>query len=46
MKNLLKNIGIGILVFLILSTIFSYLWTGTEVNQKQQVSLNELVLKN
>jgi len=45
MKNLLKNIGIGILVFLILSTIFSYLWTGTEVNQKQQVSLNELVLK-
>jgi len=45
MKNLLKNIAIGILIFLILSTIFSYFWSGTEMNQKQAVSLNELALK-
>jgi len=45
MKNLLKNIAIGILIFLILSTIFSYFWTDTEMNQKQAVSLNELALK-
>jgi len=46
MKNLFKNIAIGILVFILLSSIFSYFWTeGGGMNTPQEVSLSELALK-
>jgi cell division protease FtsH len=46
MKNLFKNIAIGILVFILLSSIFSYFWTEEgRMNAPQKVSLSELALK-
>ncbi len=47
MKNLIKNILIGILVFILLSSIFSYFWTeeGGLNNTPQQISLSELALR-
>jgi cell division protease FtsH len=46
MKNLFKNIAIGILVFILLSSIFSYFWTEEgKMNAPQKVSLSELALK-
>jgi len=45
MKNLFKNIAIGILVFLILSSIFSYFLGGVGLISEQKISLNELVAK-
>ncbi len=46
MKNLFKNIAIGILVFILLSSIFSYFWTEEgKMNAPQKVSLSELAFK-
>ncbi len=47
MKSLFKNIAIGILAFIILSSIFSYFWTGEGSlnNVPQQISLSELATK-
>ncbi|MGB9848000.1 MAG: ATP-dependent zinc metalloprotease FtsH [Minisyncoccia bacterium] len=43
MRNLLKNLALGIIIFLILSSIFSYLFSGAMPIKEKKISLNELV---
>lgn len=44
MKNFLKNLAWAILIFLILSSLFSYFWAGLEAPAKK-ISFNDLILK-
>ncbi|MCX8015841.1 MAG: ATP-dependent zinc metalloprotease FtsH [Patescibacteria group bacterium] len=45
MKNLFKNLALGIIIFLLLSSIFSYLFSGGITVKEKKVSLNELASK-
>jgi len=45
MKNLLKNLALGILIFLILSSIFSYFLGGNFSQTEKKVSLSELAAR-
>ena len=45
MKNLLKNIAIGIIIFILLSSIFSYFFNENISPTEKKVSLNELATK-
>ena len=44
MRNFIKNLAWAILIFLVISTIFSYLWGDLET-KPQNIALNELVTK-
>lgn len=45
MKNLLKNLALGIIIFLLLSSVFSYLFSGGITVKEKKVSLNDLASK-
>ena len=45
MKNLLKNLAVGIIIFILLSSIFSYFYNGNVSQIEKKVSLNELATK-
>jgi cell division protease FtsH len=42
MKNLFKNLALGIIIFLLLSSVFSYLFSGGITVKEKKVSLNDL----
>lgn len=43
MKKLLKNLALGIIIFLLLSSVFSYLFSGGISMKEKKIPLNELV---
>lgn len=42
MKNLFKNLALGIIIFLLLSSVFSYLFSGGITVKEKKISLNDL----